>query len=203
MNTYTIILILFFILLISDLGKIYLIKRKQIKREKITKYTYLKIKEKLENYKFLEEKKPEYYEENLGVLATSLSTNLLEFGIFKMEYLDNCISDEEIIKNKLLNLHFKKDIQNVIEINYYNRIIDISVRLIYTKKNSLFNYTIYSKTFTSSINKKEDVVRALKWLEKIEIIRNIILEARKNNNLDQLEENIIFLINNINNCIDF
>lgn len=203
MNTYTIILILFFILLISDLGKIYLIKRKQIKREKITKYTYLKIKEKLENYKFLEEKKPEYYEENLGVLATSLSTNLLEFGIFEMEYLDNCISDEEIIKNKLLNLHFKKDIQNVIEINYYNRIIDISVRLIYTKKNSLFNYTIYSKTFTSSINKKEDVVRALKWLEKIEIIRNIILEARKNNNLDQLEENIIFLINNINNCIDF
>lgn len=191
MNTYTIILILFFILLISDLGKIYLIKRKQIKREKITKYTYLKIKEKLENYKFLEEKKYDDYE------------RLLEFGIFKMGYLDNCISDEEIIKNKLLNLHFKKDIQNVIEINYYNRIIDISVRLIYTKKNSLFNYTIYSKTFTSSINKKEDVVRALKWLEKIEIIRNIILEARKNNNLDQLEENIIFLINNINNCIDF
>jgi hypothetical protein len=202
MNTYTIILILFFILLISDLGKIYLIKRKQIKREKITKYTYLKIKEKLENYKFLEEKKPEYYEENLGVLATSLSTNLLEFGIFKMEYLDNCISDEEIIKNKLLNLHFKKDIQNVIEINYYNRIIDISVRLIYTKKDSLFSYTIYSKTFTSSINKKEDVVRALKWLETIEIIRNIILEARKNNNLDQLEKNNI-LVNNINKRIDF
>ena len=119
-----------------------------------------------------------------------------------MEYLDNCISDEEIIKNKLLNLHFKKDIQNVIEINYYNRIIDISVRLIYTKKDSLFSYTIYSKTFTSSINKKEDVVRALKWLETIEIIRNIILEARKNNNLDQLEKNNI-LVNNINKRIDF
>ena len=190
MNTYTIILILFFILLISDLGKIYLIKRKQIKREKITKYTYLKIKEKLENYKFLEEKKYDDYE------------RLLEFGIFKMGYLDNCISDEEIIKNKLLNLHFKKDIQNVIEINYYNRIIDISVRLIYTKKDSLFSYTIYSKTFTSSINKKEDVVRALKWLETIEIIRNIILEARKNNNLDQLEKNNI-LVNNINKRIDF
>ena len=145
----------------------------------------------LENYKFLEEKKYDDYE------------RLLEFGIFKMGYLDNCISDEEIIKNKLLNLHFKKDIQNVIEINYYNRIIDISVRLIYTKKDSLFSYTIYSKTFTSSINKKEDVVRALKWLETIEIIRNIILEARKNNNLDQLEKNNIFLINNINNCIDF
>ena len=153
-----------------------------IKESKMSEYVYLKVKE-----KFIGLKKR---------YDTSLKT-----GIFQVEYIDKCISNEELIKNKLLNLQYNDiDTTNVILINYYDDIIKLNIDLYIDADHKYYGH-IYKYFFEYKINKKDDII---KFLNKIEIIiktiRNSVLDARKIDNLSGIEK-IGIIKDNINKGI--
>ncbi len=149
------------------------------KESKMSGYAYLKVKEKL------------------GGLKKRCDTSL-KTGIFQLEYIDKCISNEESIKDKLLNLQSNNiDTTNVILVNYYNNIIKLNIDLYIDADRQYYGH-IYEYFFECKINKKNDII---KFVNKIEIIiktiRNIVLEVRKLDNLSGIDK-IGIIKNNIN-----
>ena len=173
------ILVVIFLAAIGSYGS-FLIK-KYSKKRKMAEYVYNKIKEKLKNYDFLAQ-------------SNTPDVVLLDHYFFEMIYSADCVSNEEKIKNKLLNIQDN--------IKYY--IILIS----YRKGDFRFNIILrnieekilYQHFFVFEIYKKDDINSVLKELEKIEMVRNSVLYLRKQTDFF-IEKNIEEKINNYINKI--
>ena len=186
---YNIIAIIISILsLIAICLYAYFLYGKYTKESRMARYAYLKVKEKFDMF--------------LSVKSLKKRNDImLKTGIFQIQYIDKCISKEELIANKLLNLQYNNiDTTNIIVIDYYDNIINLNIEL-YTKTDSIYG-VIYQYSFGYKINKKDDIILFLNKLELIEIIRNAVLDARKINNLSGIEKNNI-IKKNINKNINY
>lgn len=186
---YNIIAIIISILsLIAICLYAYFLYGEYTKESRMARYAYLKVKEKFDMF--------------LRVKSLKKRNDImLKTGIFQIQYIDKCISKEELIANKLLNLQYNNiDTTNIIVIDYYDNIINLSIEL-YTKTDSIYG-VIYRYSFGYKINKKDDIIPFLNKLELIEIIRNAVLDARKINNLSGIEKNNI-IKKNINKNINY
>ena len=171
------ILVVIFLAAIGSYGS-FLIK-KYSKKRKMAEYVYNKIKEKLKNYDFLAQ-------------SNTPDVVLLDHYFFEMIYSADCVSNEEKIKNKLLNL--QDNIKYCILISYRNGDFRFNIILRNIEK------IVYQHFFVFEIYNKNNINTILKELEKIETVRNSVLYLRKQTDFF-IEKNIEEKINNYINKI--
>lgn len=166
----TIILILTVVILSILSPYIYNIAKKYSWQNRMADYIYNEINEKLKNYDFL-------------IQSYKTPESVLSSGFFEIGYLDNCVSDEEKIKNRLLNID--NNIKNSIYIANHEGSF-------YLKMSLSINNTIiiYHHFFEFRIHRKDDIKLILKELEKIKIIRDVVLYCEKINFSDDKENAI-------------
>ena len=162
----------------------YFLYNKYIKESQITENIYLKIKEKFDNDQFLK-------------IISDTKWTFLKPGTFKIWYADKCISEEEKIKNILLNLDSDYEILNSIFVDYYKNIIHVNINLFWIGDIRI-SPAIYCYRFEYNIHKQENITVFLNKIEKIiTIIRNSVLDIKKLDNLSEIEK-VNLIKDNIN-----
>ena len=167
----TIILILTVVILSILSPYIYNIAKKYSWQSRMADYVYNEINEKLKNYDFL-------------IQSYKTPGSTVNYGFFEIDYLDNCVSDEERIKNKLLNID--SNIKNIIYIAHYEGSL-FCLKMSLSINNTII---IYHHFFEFRIHRKDDIKLILKELEKIKIIRDVVLYCEKINFSDDKENAI-------------
>ena len=101
-------------------------------------------------------------------------------GYFELIYVDFCMSNEEKIKNKLLNI--KRDLINIIiHIEYTDNFLSLTV------KTKIDTDIINEYYIIRNMETKKDINYVLNELDKIDILRKNIIEFKKSGkNYDKL-----------------